>query len=136
MKLRFAGLLSAVALTAAIFWNGRIMSAQEQSPKPPIAKKVPKTTQIHGYTVTDEYAWLADKTKTDKDMLAYLKAEEDYATTMMAGTKPFRTRCIQKCWRASKKLTRTFRTATANISITRAPNKENSIRFTAARKAV
>ncbi|HQR35936.1 MAG TPA: S9 family peptidase, partial [Blastocatellia bacterium] len=89
MKLRFAGLLSAVALTAAIFWNGRIMSAQEQSPKPPIAKKVPKTTQIHGYTVTDEYAWLADKTKTDKDMLAYLKAEEDYATTMMAGTKPF-----------------------------------------------
>lgn len=89
MALKFAGLLSAATLTAAIFLNGRIMSAQEQPPKPPIAKKIPKTTQIHGYTVTDEYAWLADKTKTDKDMLAYLKAEEDYATTIMAGTKPF-----------------------------------------------
>ncbi|MEK7832365.1 MAG: oligopeptidase B, partial [Acidobacteriota bacterium] len=66
------------------------MSAQEQPPKPPVAKKVPKTTQIHGYTVTDDYAWLADKTKTDKDVLAYLKAEEDYANAMTAGTKAFR----------------------------------------------
>ena len=89
MKLRFAVLLSAVGLTSAIFLNGRTMSAQEQPPKPPIAKKVPKTTQIHGYTVTDDYAWLADKTKTDKDMLAYLKAETDYADAMMASTKGF-----------------------------------------------
>ena len=89
MKLRFAVLLSALGLTSAIFLNGRTMSAQEQPPKPPIAKKVPKTTQIHGYTVTDDYAWLADKTKTDKDMLAYLKAETDYADAMMASTKGF-----------------------------------------------
>ncbi len=89
MKLRFAVLLSAVGLTSAIFLNGRTMSAQEQPPKPPVAKKVPKTTQIHGYTVTDDYAWLADKTKTDKDMLAYLKAETDYADAMMASTKGF-----------------------------------------------
>lgn len=89
MKLRFAVLLSAVALIAALLWNGRIMSAQEQPPKPPVAKKIPKTTQIHGYTVTDDYAWLADKTKTDKDVLAYLKAEDDYADAMMAGTKLF-----------------------------------------------
>ncbi len=89
MKLRFAVLLSAVGLTSAIFLNGRTMSAQEQPPKPPVAKKVPKTIQIHGYTLTDDYAWLADKTKTDKDMLAYLKAEEDYANAMMASTKVF-----------------------------------------------
>ncbi len=89
MKLRFAVLMSAVGLMAVIFLNGRTMSAQEQPPKPPVAKKVPKTTQIHGYTVTDDYAWLADKTKTDKDMLAYVKAEEDYANAMMAGTKTF-----------------------------------------------
>jgi oligopeptidase B len=65
------------------------MSAQEQPPKPPTAKKVPKTTQIHGYTVTDDYAWMADKAKTDKDVLAYLKAEADYADTMMKPTAGF-----------------------------------------------
>jgi len=69
--------------------TGKKMSAQEQPPKPPIAKKVSKTTQIHGYTVTDDYAWMADKTKTDKDVLAYLKAETNYADAMMKPTAGF-----------------------------------------------
>ena len=57
--------------------------AQEQVPKPPTAKKIPKTTRIHGYTVTDDYAWLVDKEKKDPEVLAYLKAEDDYAVAMM-----------------------------------------------------
>ncbi|HEU0172707.1 MAG TPA: S9 family peptidase [Blastocatellia bacterium] len=89
MKLKLGILLSAVALTALVVLNGKKMSAQEQPPKPPVAKKVPKTTQIHGYTVTDNYAWMADKTKTDKDVLAYLKAETDYAEAMMKPTTGF-----------------------------------------------
>src|SRR5215467_4441090 len=89
MKLKLTILLSAAALTALFVLDGKKMSAQEQSPKPPIAKKVPKTTQIHGYTVTDDYAWMADKTKTDKDVLSYLKAETDYADAMMKPTVAF-----------------------------------------------
>ena len=89
MKLKLAILLSAAALIATVVLNGRKMSAQEQPPKPPIAKKVPKTTQIHGYTVSDDYAWMADKTKTDKDVLDYLKAETDYADAMMKSTAGF-----------------------------------------------
>ena len=89
MKLKLTILLSVLALTASVVLNGKKMSAQEQPPKPPTAKKVPKTTQIHGYTVTDDYAWLADKTKTDKDVLAYLKAEADYADAMMKPTAGF-----------------------------------------------
>ncbi len=89
MKVKLAILLSAAALTATVVLNGKKMSAQEQPPKPPIAKKAPKTTQIHGYTITDDYAWLADKTKTDKDVLAYLKAEADYADAMMKSTSGF-----------------------------------------------
>src|SRR5499426_4776829 len=65
------------------------MFAEEQPPKPPIAKKVPKTTQIHGYTVTDDYAWMTDKEKKDKDVLAYLKAETEYADAMMKSTAGF-----------------------------------------------
>jgi len=89
MKLKLLILLSAAALTAPVVLNGKKMSAQEQPPKPPTAKKVPKTTQIHGYTVTDDYAWMADKTKTDKDVLAYLKSETDYADAMMKPTAGF-----------------------------------------------
>jgi oligopeptidase B len=89
MRLKLAILLSAAALTATVVLNGKKMSAQEQPPKPPTAKKVPKATQIHGYTVTDDYAWMADKTKTDKDVLAYLKAETDYADAMMKPTTGF-----------------------------------------------
>ncbi|MCI0339032.1 MAG: S9 family peptidase [Acidobacteria bacterium] len=63
--------------------------AQEQVPKPPVAKKVPKTTQIHGYTVVDDYAWLADKSKRDPDVLGYLKAENDYAEALMKPTEAF-----------------------------------------------
>src|SRR5262249_55336603 len=89
MKLKLAILLSAAALIATVVLNGKKMSAQEQPPKPPIAKKVPKTTEIHGYTVTDDYAWLADKTKSDKDVLAYLKAETNYADAMTRSTTGF-----------------------------------------------
>ena len=76
MRLRKMILLVAAACALATTLIEQTMTAQEQ-PKPPIAKKNPKTIQIHGYTVTDEYAWMADKTKTDKDVLAYLKAETE-----------------------------------------------------------
>ncbi len=89
MKLKPTILLSAAALTALVILNGKKMTAQEQPPKPPTARKAPKTTQIHGYTVTDDYAWMADKTKTDKDVLAYLKAETNYADAMMKPTSGF-----------------------------------------------
>src|SRR5215831_16481554 len=89
MRLKLAFLLSAAALTATVALNGKKMSAQEQPPKTATTKKVPKTTQIHGYTVIDDYSWMADKTKTDKDVLAYLKAETDYADAMMKPTASF-----------------------------------------------
>jgi oligopeptidase B len=68
----------------------RAMMAQEQVPKPPVAKKVQKTTQIHGYTVVDDYGWLADKSKSDPDVLAYLKAEDEYANYLMKPSEAFR----------------------------------------------
>jgi oligopeptidase B len=53
----------------------------------PVARRVPRTTTIHGYEERDDYAWLADKTKTDAEVLGYLKAENDYAVAMMGGTR-------------------------------------------------
>jgi oligopeptidase B len=43
---------------------------------PPAASRVPAKRFQHGDTVTDDYAWLADK--TNPDVLAYLRAENAY----------------------------------------------------------
>src|SRR5262245_16573202 len=86
MKNQMRFLLLIVTLTLI----GINLMAQEQVPRPPKARIAPKTTQIHGYTVVDDYAWLTDKSKTNPDVLSYLKAEDDYANAMMKSTEPFR----------------------------------------------
>jgi oligopeptidase B len=78
-----------LSLVVTLTFIGMVTMAQEQVPKPPIAKKVPKTSQIHGSTVVDDYAWLADKTKKDPDVLSYLKAETEYADAMTKSSVGF-----------------------------------------------
>src|SRR6476469_8638096 len=56
-------------------------------PKPPIAKKNPKEIVTHGDKRIDDYFWLREK--TNKEVIAYLKAENKYADEMMRGTEKF-----------------------------------------------
>jgi len=58
---------------------------QNEFPNPPVAAKIPQTFTNHGYQRVDEYYWLKDKTKPET--IAYLKAENAYADTVMAATK-------------------------------------------------
>lgn len=51
--------------------------------KPPVAKKVPKVTELHGERLVDDYAWMREK--QDPAVRAYLEAENAYAEAM---TKP------------------------------------------------
>lgn len=51
--------------------------------KPPVAKKVPKVTEIHGERLVDDYAWLREK--ENPAVRAYLDAENAYADAV---TKP------------------------------------------------
>ena len=44
-------------------------------PQPPMAKKTPKTTNIHGETLLDNYFWLREK--KNPEVMAYLEAERD-----------------------------------------------------------
>jgi oligopeptidase B len=53
--------------------------------KPPMAEKKTKTTNIHGETLVDEYFWLREK--TNPDVMAHLKAEDNYAESVMKPTK-------------------------------------------------
>src|SRR5436305_12277143 len=65
-------LMLALALTSSaqqyqpktnfVYRHNRMTTAQENiSIKPPVAKKSPKTTRIHGDTLVDDYYWMREK---------------------------------------------------------------------------
>ncbi len=58
-----------------------------QSPQPPVAKKVAHEMTIHGDTRVDNYYWMRDDSRTDPEILAHLEAENEYKETMLADTK-------------------------------------------------
>ena len=61
---------------------------ESKLPSPPIARKQPKETHLHGVTLTDDYAWLRDK--ESPEVTAYLEAENAYAEAAMAPLKNLR----------------------------------------------
>src|SRR5271169_5755363 len=61
--------------------------AQDSTPQPPSAKKVPHVTQVNGATLQDNYFWLRDK--KDPDVMKYLEAENAYTEEIMKPTKDF-----------------------------------------------
>jgi len=64
-----------------------IMLAQDGAGQPPVAKKVPHSTQIHGYTLKDDYFWLREK--SNPEVIKYLEAENAYTEDVMKPTKEF-----------------------------------------------
>ncbi len=52
---------------------------------PPVARRKPTSTSLHGHTLSDDYAWLREK--ESKDVVDYLEAENAYTDTWMAPTK-------------------------------------------------
>jgi len=54
------------------------------APQPPMTEKKPKTTNIHGTTLVDDYFWLREK--TNPAVMAHLQAEDGYTTTVMKPT--------------------------------------------------
>jgi oligopeptidase B len=53
-------------------------------PKPPVARKVPKFTEIHGDKLVDNYFWLRTNQKNpDPEVITYLEAENKYTEAMM-----------------------------------------------------
>jgi oligopeptidase B len=60
--------------------------AQQSVPQPPVAAKKQHTVQIHGYTLTDDYFWLREK--SNPEVIKYLEAENAYTEALMEATKP------------------------------------------------
>lgn len=82
--------LSAVsALLLLILWtfttSGCSSATNSNGLLPPVAKKIPKTLTAHGHSRIDNYFWLNQR--DNPDVIAYLKAENDYLDGVMKHTE-------------------------------------------------
>jgi oligopeptidase B len=88
----FALLLTA-AISLAISLGGMEIMAQTTA-QPPVAKKAPKKQAFHGEALNDDYFWLREK--TDKEVIAYLEAENAYTEASMKGSEAFQEKLYQE----------------------------------------
>ncbi len=69
------------------------------APKPPVADRRPHSFTAHGITIEDPYAWIKDPgypEVTDKQVLAYLEAENAYFEAVMEPHKPLTDRLYEE----------------------------------------
>ena len=69
---------------------------ESNAPRPPVADVRPFQVSSPYGRRADPYYWLRDDTRTDKDVLAYLAAENAYADAMLAGTKPLQAKLYEE----------------------------------------
>jgi oligopeptidase B len=55
--------------------------------EPPVAKIIPYESNYHREKLTDNYAWLKDKTRENEEVLQYIRAENNYTNQMMKQTQ-------------------------------------------------
>src|SRR2546423_14108175 len=80
--------MSPLALASLILSPGSGIVGGDSSsplPAPPVAKKAPKTTEINGRTLVDNYYWLREK--KNPEVKAYLEAENAYTDAVMKPTE-------------------------------------------------
>jgi oligopeptidase B len=69
---------------------GCVAAAAQEPMKPPVAKKEPKVLKIHGYTITDNYAWMRDRSNPkNPEIIKYLEEENAYTESHMGRHKEF-----------------------------------------------
>ena len=80
----------AVAALAALALAGAFTDAADDHsaalPPAPVAKRIPKITEINGYKLVDNYYWLRDK--KNPEVRAYLESENAYTDAVMKPTEP------------------------------------------------
>ncbi len=62
--------------------------------KPPVARKEPTPTTLHGHTLEDDYRWMREK--TSPEVIAYLEAENAYTESVMAPTQGLQTKLYEE----------------------------------------
>ncbi|KAK4743041.1 hypothetical protein SAY87_001042 [Trapa incisa] len=62
-------------------------NAATYGPVPPVAKKVEHRMELFGDVRIDNYYWLRDDSRSDADVLAYLRQENEYTDSVMSATR-------------------------------------------------
>ena len=81
-------------LIAIIPLSALLLTAADNLPAPPVAKKIPHVTQVNGRPLVDNYFWLRDK--PNPEVRAYLEAENAYTDAVMKPTEPFQKKLYQE----------------------------------------
>ena len=63
-----------------------VLSLAGEAPVPPVAKRIPHPTTLHGDTRPDDYFWLRDK--SNPEVIHYLEAENEYTEAATADNEP------------------------------------------------
>jgi len=123
-------LLSGFLLAAVL----TLMAADTIPPAaPPIAKKVPKITEINGRKMVDNYFWLRDK--PNPEVRAYLEAENAYTDALMKPTESFQKKLYDELLSRVKETDVEVPYKEGDISITRDPKRANSMESAAGKRA-
>jgi oligopeptidase B len=84
--------LLSILLFASVF--ALVAGDTSSLPTPPVAKRVPKATEINGRTLVDNYFWLRDK--SNPEVKAYLEAENAYTDAVMKPTETFQKKLYEE----------------------------------------
>lgn len=77
--------LAAATLLSPLSFVVTAQNTLSKPPTPPMAKRIPKETKIHGTTLVDNYFWLREK--QNPEVRAYLEAENAYTDALMKPTE-------------------------------------------------
>lgn len=64
--------------------------------RPPVAKQVPHELRAHGQVRQDPYYWMRDDDRDDEEILAHLRAENEYTAATLAPLSDFREALYQE----------------------------------------
>jgi oligopeptidase B len=79
-----------LSLAFIVIFIGSAAIVAQTDMKPPVAKKEPKVLKIHGYEITDNYAWLRDRNdQKNPEIIKYLESENAYTESFMKQHQPF-----------------------------------------------
>ncbi len=89
-------LVRPLAITAALCLLAAVPSTGDDAamPEAPIAKRVPKTLEIHGDARTDDYFWLRER--ENPEVIKYLEAENAYLDAKLGHTKAFQEKLFEE----------------------------------------
>ena len=79
-----------LSLAFIVICIGNTVIVAQTDMKPPIAKKEPKVLKIHGYEITDNYAWLRDRNdQKNPEIIKYLEENNAYTDSFMKPHQAF-----------------------------------------------